>query len=80
VDVALRGGTFLWASFLAYLLPPAALALAAALATAAGWSDVATAAVCLPVLLLALVPVWLAGRGGRIWRELRIEQPPSGRP
>ncbi|MCB2100104.1 MAG: SoxR reducing system RseC family protein [Rhodobacterales bacterium] len=80
VDVALDGGAFVRASVLAYLLPPAGLAVAAALAAAAGLSDGATALLCLAVLPLTLVPARLAERGGGIWHRMQIQPPPSRQP
>ncbi len=73
VVVAMTGDAFLGAALRAYLLPPAALAGAAALAATLGFSDGATAALCLPALALALWPLARAERCARNRPVLRIE-------
>ncbi|TCP43347.1 SoxR reducing system RseC family protein [Rhodovulum marinum] len=82
VVVAMEGGAFLGAAGLAYLLPPAALVAAAAGFAALGLSDLWVAALCAPVLALALLPAWRADRRGRIAAALRIEEviPAGARP
>ena len=74
VVVAMPGQTFLSAAALAYLLPPAALALAAGLGAVLGLPDVAVAALCLPVLGLSFLPLIRAERSGRMSGEVRIER------
>ncbi|MEO1677779.1 MAG: SoxR reducing system RseC family protein [Pseudomonadota bacterium] len=72
VAVALPGATFLGAAALTYLLPPAALALTAGIGAGLGWSDIVTAALCLPVFALTLLPIVRAERRGRVAAELSI--------
>lgn len=71
--VSFAGGAFLKTSFVAYLLPPAGLVLAALLAGLLGLGDTATAALCVPVFLLSLLPLWLVDRSGRTLDALQIE-------
>ncbi|WP_172329001.1 SoxR reducing system RseC family protein [Mangrovicoccus sp. HB161399] len=74
VVVSMESGAFLGAALRAYLLPPLALAATAAVSAAAGLPDLATAALCLPALGLALLPLWAAERRGRLGGSLRIEE------
>ncbi|MBK1635446.1 SoxR reducing system RseC family protein [Rhodovulum adriaticum] len=74
VVVSMPGGAFLGAAGLAYLLPPAALVLAAGLFAALGLPDLMVAALCLPVLLLSLLPARRADRRGRLAAAMRIEE------
>ena len=74
--VSLTGGAFLKASLAAYLLPPAGLVLTALLAGLLSLGDAATAALCIPALLLSLLPLWLMERSGRTFGALQIEPPP----
>ncbi|WP_171060707.1 SoxR reducing system RseC family protein [Poseidonocella sp. HB161398] len=73
VVVAMESGAFLSAAMRAYLLPPAALALTAAISAAAGLPDLIAALLCLPALALALLPLRQAERRGRLGGSLRIE-------
>lgn len=72
VEVAMSSADFLTLAGLAYLLPPLTLALGAALAAALELPDLLSAALCLPLLALSLVPVARAERSGRFANALRI--------
>lgn len=74
VIVSISGSAFLGATGLAYLLPPAALVVAAGVFSAAGLSDLYTALLCLPVLALSLLPARRADRRGRLASALHIEE------
>ncbi|MEX5729950.1 sigma-E factor negative regulatory protein RseC [Rhodovulum iodosum] len=74
VVVSMSGGAFLGAAGLAYLLPPAALVLAAGVFSALGLSDLWVALACLPVLVLSFLPVHRADRRGRIAAALSIDE------
>ncbi|WP_258092649.1 SoxR reducing system RseC family protein [Salipiger pentaromativorans] len=74
VVVAMPAGAFLGAASLAYLLPPAALAATAALASAAGAPDVLAAALCLPAFVLSLLPLRRADRRGRLLSALSVAE------
>ncbi|ARE40193.1 Sigma factor RpoE regulatory protein RseC [Rhodovulum sp. P5] len=74
VIVSFSGNAFLGAAGLAYLLPPAALVLAAGLFSALGLSDLVVALSCIPVLALSFLPLRLADRRGRIAAAMRIEE------
>ena len=79
--VAMSGGAFLGAAGLAYLLPAAAVALAAGVFSALGLSDLMVALLCLPVLALSFLPVRLAERRARRVPALEIEEIlPAGSP
>ena len=73
VVVAMPARAFLGGAVLAYLLPPASLALMAGGALAFGVSDLVAALVSLPVLALSLVPLLWVERRGRMRSQLRIE-------
>ena len=73
--VSFAGSAFLKTSFAAYLLPPVGLVLTVLLAGFLGLGDMATAALCVPVFLLSLLPLWLMDRGGRTLGALQIEPP-----
>lgn len=75
VEVSIPAGTFLSAAALAWLVPPAALVMAAALCDLADVSDGLAAAICLPVLALSFLPLRFADRRGRMLSRLRIEEP-----
>lgn len=74
VVVSLPARSFLAAAGLAYLVPPAALALAAGLFTMLGWPDFAIALACIPVLALSFVPLWRAERDGGVASDLQIDR------
>ncbi len=74
VRVTLPGSSFLTAAGLAYLLPPAALALGAGVGAALGWSDAVLALVCGPVFAVSFWPLVRAERRGRIIGRLVIER------
>lgn len=73
VEVSVPGGNLLAAAGLAYLLPAVAVVGVAGLSLALGLSDLWVAALCLPVLALALVPAARAERRGRLAGALRVE-------
>lgn len=75
VSVSLPGSSFLAAAGLAYLLPPAALALSAGFGAALGWSDAMLALVCGPVFALSFWPLVRAERRGQIAGRLVIDGP-----
>lgn len=66
-------GAFLGAATLAYLLPPATMALSAGALSAAGWPDGAVLAACLVAFVLSFWPVRRAERGGQLRSALRVE-------
>ncbi|GAA0309289.1 SoxR reducing system RseC family protein [Rhodovulum strictum] len=74
VVVSMPGNALLGAAGLAYLLPPAALVLAAAIFSGLGLSDLTVALLCLPVLALSLLPARLADRRGGLVSGMRIEE------
>ncbi|MGF1659248.1 MAG: SoxR reducing system RseC family protein [Rubrimonas sp.] len=78
VVVTCPAATFLGAAALGYLAPATALAAAAGFGAAAGWSDLATALLCLPALALSFLPLLRAERTGRLRAALRIEAPETG--
>jgi sigma-E factor negative regulatory protein RseC len=65
VVVSMPGADFVKLTFLAYLLPPIALAAVAAVSPLAGLGDGATAALCLPAFVLSLIPLLLIERSGQ---------------
>ncbi|MCO8144601.1 SoxR reducing system RseC family protein [Rhodovulum tesquicola] len=74
VVVSIPGTAFLGAAGLAYLLPPAALVLAATGFSAGGLSDLWVALLCVPVLALSFLPARRADSRGRFASALRIEE------
>lgn len=77
VIVAMDGRALLGVALRAYLLPAAALAGTAASASALGMSDAATAALCLPALVLSLWPLLRADRRARDSDTLWLEAAPE---
>ncbi|WP_157973694.1 SoxR reducing system RseC family protein [Tropicimonas sp. IMCC34043] len=73
VVVAMESSAFLGAMTRAYLVPPAALCVVAAVSASLGLSDVATALLCVPALALSALPLVRADRRERAGSALRIE-------
>lgn len=78
VAVSIPGGVFLRAALLAYLLPPAALVIAAAVADSAGLSGGLTALIALAAFALSLLPIRALDRDGRLLDTVTTNtEPPS---
>lgn len=77
--VAISGEDFVKLSLLAHLVPPAALAATALVSSLAGWSDMTTAALCIPVFALSLIPLRIAERAKPGPARLWLETDPAGR-
>lgn len=74
VEVSMPSGAFLAASVLAFLTPAIALVVTVLFALIQGYSNAATALLCLPVLVISLWPLARAERRGRLLASLQIER------